>query len=70
MEKLAPEPDVGEPPVACQLKEPLPPDAVKLTVWPVVADWLAGEQVGGGGCWTVTVTELWAFPLTFVHTSV
>jgi hypothetical protein len=45
----------------------LPADAVKLTLVPIVVDWLGGEQVGAGGGWTVTVTAAVAEPLTFVH---
>lgn len=43
---------------------------MKFTVWPVRADWFGGEQVGAGGGWTLTVTELWAVAVIFVQLSV
>jgi len=49
---------------------PVPADAVKLAFTPVVTVWVGGEQIGGGGRATLTVTEAFADPLMFVQVRV
>lgn len=49
---------------------PVPEEAVKLAFTPVATVWVAGEQIGGGGSATLTVTEAVAEPLMFVQVRV